>query len=149
MRIEKITGNRKQYLDLLQLADEQEDMIDRYLEKGDMFALYDDDLKTVCVVVATDDGTCELKNIATYKKYQGKGYAGALIKFICDLYKKNCKTMLVGTGEVPTILSFYEKCGFEQSHRIKNFFTDNYNHPMFEEGIQLIDMIYLKKKLKP
>ncbi|NJO92222.1 MAG: GNAT family N-acetyltransferase, partial [Chloroflexia bacterium] len=32
MRIEKITNNKKQYLDLLLLADEQEDMIDRYLE---------------------------------------------------------------------------------------------------------------------
>ena len=147
MRIEKITNNKKQYLDLLLLADEQEDMIDKYLENGDMFALYDEDLKTVCVVVAIDQETCELKNIATYKKYQGKGYAKALIKFVSDYYKNNYKTMLVGTGETPTILSFYKGCGFEKSHSIKNFFTDNYNHPMFEEGIQLIDMVYLKKKL--
>lgn len=55
--------------------------------------------------------------------------------------------MLVGTGETPTILSFYESCGFEKSHHIKNFFTDNYDHLMFEEGVQLIDMIYLKKEL--
>jgi len=147
MRIEKITHNKKQYLDLLLLADEQEDMIDKYLATGDMFALFDDDLKSVCVVVAIDGDTCELKNIATYKKYQGKGYAKALIKFIADFYKNDYKTMIVGTGEVPTILSFYESCGFEKSYRIKNFFTDNYDHPMFEEGIQLIDMVYLKKDL--
>ena len=147
MRIEKVINNKKQYLDLLLLADEQENMIDRYLETGDMFALYDDDLKTVCVVVAIDEKTCELKNIATYKKYQGKGYAKALIKFVSDFYKNDYKTMVAGTGEVPTILSFYENCGFEKSHSIKNFFTDNYDHPMFEEGIQLVDMVYLKKKL--
>jgi len=147
MRIEKVINNKKQYLDLLLLADEQENMIDRYLETGDMFALYDDDLKTVCVVVAIDEETCELKNIATYKKYQGKGYAKALIKFVSDFYRNDYKTMIVGTGEVPTILSFYENCGFEKSHSIKNFFTDNYDHPMFEEGIQLVDMVYLKKKL--
>ena len=147
MRIEKITDNKKQYLDLLLLADEQENMIDKYLATGDMFALYDDDLKTVCVVVAIDRETCELKNIATYKKYQGKGYARSLIKFISDFYKNDYKTMIVVTGEVPTILSFYESCGFEKSHSIKNFFTDNYDHPMFEEGIQLIDMVYLKKDL--
>ena len=122
-------------------------MIDRYLERGDMFALYDNDLKTVCVVVAIDKGTCELKNIATYQKYQGKGYAKALINFVSDYYKNRFKTMLVGTGDTPTILSFYKSCGFEKSHSIKNFFTDNYDHPMFEEGIQLIDMVYLKKKL--
>jgi len=147
MRIEKIIDNKKQYLDLLLLADEQENMIDKYLGNGDMFALYDDDLKTVCVVVAIDDETCELKNIATYEKYQGKGYAKALIKYVSDYYKNNYKTMLVGTGEVPTIVSFYESCGFERSHFIKNFFTDNYDHPMFEEGIQLVDMVYLKKRL--
>jgi len=147
MRIEKITNNKKQYLDLLLLADEQEDMIDRYLESGDMFALYDDDLKSVCVVIETDKETCELKNIATYKKYQGKGYAKALIKFVSDYYKNTYKTMFVGTGDTPGILSFYESCGFRKSHSIKNFFTDNYDHSMFEEGVQLIDMIYLKKRL--
>ncbi|MCL2435555.1 MAG: GNAT family N-acetyltransferase [Lentimicrobiaceae bacterium] len=147
MRIEKITHNKKQYLDLLLLADEQENMIDRYLATGDMFALFDDDLRSVCVVVAIGKDTCELKNIATYKKYQGKGYAKALIKFISDFYKNDYKTMIVGTGEVPAILSFYESCGFKKSHSIKNFFTDNYDHPMFEEGVQLVDMVCLKKVL--
>ena len=148
MRIEKITENKKQFLDLLLLADEQEDMIDRYLESGDLFVLYDDDLKSVCVVLPIDNETCELKNIATYREYQGRGYGKALIKFIADFYKNDFKTMLVGTGEAPTILSFYESCGFEKSYRIKNFFTDNYDHPMFEEGVQLVDMIYLKRNLQ-
>lgn len=147
MRIEKIIINKKQFIDLLLLADEQENMIDKYLEAGDMFALYDDDLKTICVVVPIDKETCELKNIATYEKYQGKGYAKSLIRYISDYYKNSYKTMLVGTGETPKIFSFYESCGFEKSHLVKNFFTDNYDHPMFEEGVQLIDMVYLKKAL--
>jgi len=147
MKIEKITDNKKQYLDLLLLADEQENMIDKYLPDGDLFALYDNDLKSVCVVVPTDSETCELKNIATYEKYQGKGYGRALINFIINFYKSNYKTMLVGTGETPAILSFYESCGFEISYRVKNFFTDNYDHPIFEGDIQLVDMIYLKRDL--
>ncbi len=147
IRIEKVLENKKQFLDLLLLADEQENMIDRYLPEGDLFALYDDDLKSVCVVVPVDSVTCELKNIATYPGYQGKGYGRALIKFISGFYKNNYRTMLVGTGETPSILSFYESCGFEKSYRVKNFFTDNYDHPMFEEGVQLIDMVYLKKEL--
>ncbi len=147
LKIEIITENKKQFLDLLLLADEQENMIDKYLPGGDLFALYDDDLKSVCVVVPINSETCELKNIATYGKYQGKGYGSALIDFISDFYKNDYKTMLVGTGETQAILSFYESCGFEKSHFIRNFFTDNYDHPMFEDGIQLIDMVYLKKKL--
>ena len=145
--IKKIVENKKQFLDLLLLADEQENMIDKYLPGGDLFVLYDDDLKSVCVVVPIDSETCELKNIATYEKHQGKGYARALIDFISDFYKNDYKTMLVGTGETPTILSFYESCGFEKSHRVKNFFIENYDHPIFEDDIQLIDMVYLKKDL--
>ena len=148
MRIEKFIENKKQFLDLLLLADEQENMINKYLPNGDLFALYDDDLKSVCVVAAINSETCELKNIATYGKYQGKGYGRALINFISDYYKKDYKTMLVGTGETPAILSFYESCGFVISHRVKNFFTDNYDHPMFEGDIQLVDMVYLKKELQ-
>jgi GNAT superfamily N-acetyltransferase len=156
VRIEKIINNKKQFLDLLLLADEQEDMIDKYLPDGDLFALYDGDLfalydgdlKSVCVVLPLDSETCELKNIATYPEFQGKGYGRTLIGFIADYYKDIYHTMLVGTGEVPAILSFYESCGFEKSHRIKNFFTDNYDHPMFEGDIELVDMIYLKKNLR-
>jgi len=147
MRVEKFVENKKQFLDLLLLADEQESMIDKYLPSGDLFALFDDDLKSVCVVVPLNSETCELKNIATYEKYQGKGYGRALINYISDFYKSDYTTMLVGTGETPGILSFYEGCGFEKSHRVENYFTDNYDHPMFDGNIQLVDMIYLKKNL--
>jgi GNAT superfamily N-acetyltransferase len=148
VKIEKIIENKKQFLDLLLLADEQENMIDKYLSGGDLFALYDDDLKSVCVVVPINSETCELKNIATYGKYQGKGYGRALINFVSDFYKNDYQTMLVGTGETPAIISFYESCGFKKSYRVKNFFTDNYDHPMFDGDIQLVDMIYLKKDLQ-
>lgn len=144
MEVKKIINNKKQFLDLLLLADEQEDMIDRYLENGEMFALYDDDLKSICVVVKKDSNIYELKNMATYDKYQGKGYGKKLIRYIFDYYKGKCTTMIVGTGDSNLTIPFYESCGFRVSHRIKNFFTDNYDHPIFENGIQLVDMIYLK-----
>jgi GNAT superfamily N-acetyltransferase len=148
MRIERISKDKKRFLDLLLLADEQEDMIDKYLPEGELFALYDDALRSVCVVLPIDDEVCELKNIATYPQYQGRGYGRALIRYISDAYRNTFNTMLVGTGETPGILSFYESCGFTISHRVKNFFTDHYDHPMFDGDIQLVDMIYLKKDLQ-
>lgn len=148
MKIEKIVNNKKAFLDLLLIADEHESMIDKYLASGDMFALYDPDLKSVCVVaVPTDGKNCELKNIATYPKYHQKGYATALLNYIFAYYKGKYEIMLVGTGDTPAILSFYQSFGFKESHRVKNFFTDNYAHPMFDGAIQLIDMVYLKKDL--
>lgn len=145
MLIIEITDNKKQFLDLLLLGDEQEEMIDRYLERGEMFALYDGDLKTVCVVTREYGNTCELKNIATYEAYQGQGYGKRMIEYVLSYYKDKYKTMFVGTGDCPLTVSFYKRCGFVESHRVKNFFTDHYDHPIFESGVQLIDMMYLKK----
>jgi ribosomal protein S18 acetylase RimI-like enzyme len=155
MKIKLIETNKKNFLDLLLLADESEEMIDKYLERGELFALYDDDvhadariLFSVCVVTQEGDDVCELKNIATDKKYHCKGYGSKLINHISEYYKKKYTTMLVGTGDVPRAIRFYEKNGFAISHRIKKFFTDNYDHPMFDEGVQLVDMVYLSKDLQ-
>ena len=122
-------------------------MIEKYLYRGDLFALYDDDLKSVCVVTQESDDVCELKNIATYEKWHGKGYGSKLLDHVTSYYKGKYATMLVGTGDVPRALQFYQKNGFNISHRIKDFFTDNYDHLMFEDGIQLVDMVYLSKSL--
>lgn len=145
MEIKLIKNNKKNFIDLLLLADEQENMIDKYLNRGDLFVLYDDDVRSLCVVTEEGDGIFELKSLATYEKYQRKGYAKNLIDFICNYYSNKCKTLLVGTGESPIIVPFYLHCGFKQSHRVKNFFLDNYDKPIFEGGVQLIDMVYLKK----
>lgn len=147
MYIKQITDDKKQFLDLLLLGDEQESMIDRYLESGVMFALYEENPIAVCVVSHIDETTCELKNIAVDKPFHGQGYGTLLIEYIANYYKDRYKTMLVGTGEVPSILSFYKRRGFELSHRLKHFFTENYDHPIVEEGVRLIDMVYLKKTL--
>ena len=111
MQIIKVTSNKKQYLPLLLLADEEEAMIDRYLERGTMYVLEDGDVKAECVV--TDE----------YSVLQ------------------------VGTGDSPLTIPFYEKCGFVRSNKIPNFFTDNYDHPIYEGGVQLIDMVYLQRHI--
>jgi GNAT superfamily N-acetyltransferase len=146
MEVKHIKENKKNFLDLLLLADEQEDMIDKYLDRGDVFALYDGDLKSICVVTQEGENIYELKNIATYEKYQRKGYGRYLIKYLFEHYKDKCKAFLVGTGDVPRSIRFYESCGFKVSHRVENFFTDNYDHLMFEDGVQLVDMVYLMKE---
>ena len=134
-------------MELLLIADEQISMIEKYLYRGDMFALYDDAIKAICVVTQEQPGIFEIKNIVTVPEYQRKGYGQKLIAFIADYYKKLGSELYVGTGDTPTILRFYERCGFVKSHVVKNFFTDHYDHPMYEEGQQLVDMVYLKRKL--
>ena len=147
MNIREIKENKKQYLSLLLLADEQEDMIDRYIDRGTMYVLDDDGVKCVCVVTDESEGILEIKNIATEPQYQGKGYARAMIDFICHKYKGKFSVLQVGTGDSPLTVPFYEKCGFVRSHTVKIFFTDNYDHPIYECGVLLTDMVYLRKNL--
>lgn len=143
MKIIKVASNKKEYMDLLLLADEQENMVNKYLEKGDMFLLIDEGVKAQCIVTNEGSGVYELKNIATIPRFQNKGYGKMLINYILNYYK-DCNVMYVGTGDSTLTIPFYKKCGFKESHRVKNFFLDNYDHPIFENGKQLIDMVYLK-----
>ena len=143
MTITPITHRKKDYIGLLLLADEQESMVDKYLERGDMFVLDDEGVNAECVVTKEADGVYELKNIAVLPKHQRKGYGKALINFLLSHYS-DCDRLLVGTGDAPSALNFYKRCGFTESHRVKNFFTDNYDHPMYEDGNRLVDMVYLK-----
>lgn len=147
MNIIQILSDKKQYLDLLLLADEQESMIDRYLERGDMFVLDGEGIKAVCVITDEGEGICELKNIAVVPEKQQKGYGRTLINHLLFHYAGKYHTMQVGTGDVPGIVNFYRSCGFTYSHRIENFFIDHYDHPIIEEGILLKDMVYFKQNL--
>lgn len=147
MNIKEFKGNKKQFLSLLLLGDEKEEMIDKYIEKGTMYLLDDDGIKGECVVISEGRGILEIKNIAIEPNYQRKGYGKALIDFIIMKYKEKYSILQVGTGYSLLTISFYEKCGFVRSHSIKNFFIDNYDNPIFESGVQLIDMIYLQRKL--
>ena len=147
MKIYEVKDNKRDYMSLLFLADEQEDMIEKYLDKGTMFVLDDDGIKGECVVTDEGNGILEIKNIATSPEFQGKGYGKLLIDFIADKYAGIYTTLQVGTGDSPLTIPFYEKCGFKRHHLIKNFFLDNYDHPIFEEGVQLIDMVYLRKNI--
>lgn len=147
IEIREITENKKQFLSLLLLADEQEDMVDRYIADGTMYILDDNGVKGECVVLPIGSNTLEIKNIAIHPDYHRKGYGKALIDFIIEKYKGKYSVLQVGTGESQATIPFYEKCGFIRSHTIKNFFIDNYDHPIYEEGILLVDMVYLKMDL--
>ncbi|WAW09120.1 GNAT family N-acetyltransferase [Oxalobacter vibrioformis] len=109
-------------------------MIDRYPERGEMYALFDDDLKNICVVTEEESGVYEIKNIATWPQYQGKGYGKALIRHILERYASYAKAMLVGTGNITRILTFYKRCGFVYSHAIPRFFYRPLSGPELRRG---------------
>lgn len=147
MDIRSVTEDKKQYLPLLLLADEQEDMIGRYLDRGEMFILDNDGVKAECVLTDEGGGVLELKNLAVKPECQRRGYGRALVDFVVRQYAGRFHTLQVGTGDSPLTVPFYERCGFVRSHVIKNFFLDHYDHPIYEGGARLTDMIYLRRPL--
>ena len=147
MTIREVTENKKQYLSLLLLGDEQESMIDRYLDRGTLYVLDDDGIRAVCVVTDEGDGVLELKNIAVRPDSQRMGFGRMLIEFLAAAYRDRYSVLQAGTGDSPLTVPFYEACGFTRSHCIQNFFLDHYDHPIFEGGMQLTGMVYLKREL--
>lgn len=146
-KIREIKENKKQYLDLLLMADEQEDMIERYLGRGTMYVLDDNGVKAECVVTDEGDGILEVKNLAVAPGSRNMGYGRQMLRFLEDTYRGSFDILQVGTGDSPLTVPFYEKCGFKRSHIVKDFFTEHYDHPIYEGGCRLRDMVYLRKDL--
>ena len=114
MRIIEVKEDKKQYLDLLLLADEQENMIDRYLDKGKMYVLDDNGIKCECIVTDEGNDVLEIKNIATVPDYQGKGYAKSLIDFIVEKYRKQYEEDTEKLKELTTNPEALEKIAREK-----------------------------------
>lgn len=149
--IEEVSENKRQYLDLLLLADEQEDMIARYLERGRMYVMRDrsasGEAAAVCVVTDEGGGVLEIKNLAVRQEFQRKGLGRKMIQFVEEKFGGRFSVLQAGTGDSPLTVPFYEACGFSRSHTVKDFFTDHYDHPIWEGGVLLRDMVYLRKGL--
>lgn len=148
MKIQPVSDHKKDFLDLLLLADEQENMIDRYLERGELFVARKEETTIgVCVVTEERPFLYEIKNLAIVPNYQGQGYGKTFIDWISQHYQGKNRYLQVGTGAGTPTVHFYEKCGFTFSHIVPDFFTRFYDHPIYEDNILLTDMVYLKKPL--
>ena len=147
MQVKKIE-NKEDYIDLLLEADPSKDMIHKYLNDSNVYALKKgDELISIAVILHIDRKTLELKNIVTTEKYRNKGYAKTLLKSLCGNYKQKYDRMLVGTTE--NNIPFYVKQGFDKYEKtIKNFFIDNYNEEIKDEDLICTDLIYYSKDLK-
>jgi len=133
---------------LLLMADPDEREVRDYLDGASILIVKDLNKLIGIAVLVNRDNRYELKNIAVHEGYQGKGIAKHLIMEIRSLAKKQgAVELFVGTGNSSLIqLSLYQKCGFRMSYIKTGFFAD-YPEPIYENGIQCIDMVVLCAKL--
>ncbi len=149
--IEIHKDRRASYLNLLLIGDEDEKVVKSYINEGSLFTIVYEKKEIGVVQCLTDEeeSAVEVKNIGLKKAYRGKGIGSKVIKKLEALYECNhYSKMIVGTADSSLEnIAFYKKAGFYQSGVKKNFFLQ-YVPPIYENGLQAIDMIMFEKKLK-
>lgn len=135
-------------MDILLLADPSADKVLSYLLRSTCFlASNNGTVVGACVVQPRGGNVYELMSIAVHPDHQMSGYGTALLKWVIDFFRRGGASELeVGTGTFGYQLAFYQRQGFRVKSIDRDFFIKNYDVPIFEEGIQLFDMLRLSIK---
>lgn len=138
--------------ELLLLADPSKKLIDEYLKHSFVFtAIYKQEVIGVLVLLPLTNETAEIKNVAVKPELQGRGIGSYMIEYVIHKTAalKKFKTICIGTANSSIgQLYLYQKLGFELSEVKKNFFTDNYPEPIYENGIQAKHLLLLTRSIE-
>ncbi len=140
------THDKRAYIGLLLMGDEQESMIEKYLDACELYVLDDGGTKAVCAVCRSGN-IVEVKNLAVVPEYRRMGYGRAFLEFVEEKYRGECEAIVLTTGDSALTVPFYEKCGYTITDRVRGYFTENYDRPIYECGKLLTDMVVMKKTL--
>ena len=145
MALRRIDAERRRYLPLLLLGDDQESLIDGYLDRCDLYAWEEDgEVRAICAAERTAPDVVEIRNLAVSPERRRRGLGRRLLLAVCGQYPG--RAAVLGPGEVPGTLAFYRACGFAPAGRVENYFPAHYDHPIMEEGVTLRDQIILRRE---
>lgn len=132
-------------IELLLFADPSEEKIRSYLPESRCFvAMSNEIVMGACVVQPRGAGVHELMSIAVHPDYQQSGNGTLLLEWVIDFFRRaGASELEVGTGTFGYQLAFYQRQGFRITSIDRDFFLKNYDKPIFEDGIQLMDMLRL------
>ncbi|PEJ56664.1 MULTISPECIES: N-acetyltransferase [unclassified Bacillus (in: firmicutes)] len=146
--INKIQFLTKEHWSLLLLADPSKEMVDKYIQKSHIYEIVDRNLLVgIIVLMEISNEEIEIKNIAIDPAFQGNGYGKSLIHFgIRESKKLGYSKISICTGNSSTHqLALYKNCGFRISTISRDFFIQNYEEEIWENGIQCKDLIKLEQ----
>lgn len=150
LAFDKFDKDKQLPYDLLLLADPSKDLIDEYLKSSDIYvARHNDEILGIVVLFPLTKETVEIKNVAVKTEYQGQGLGSFLIENVVQVAMLNRqKSICIGTANSSVgQLYLYQKLGFEITDLKRNFFTDNYAEPIYENGIPAKHMLILTRQL--
>lgn len=137
--------------DLLLLSDDTKEAINKNLDNGELFvAEINGKIIAAFILKVIEKEIIEIKNIAVLETMQGKGIGTILLHYIIsNSIQRDFKSLIVGTCDLcDKEIEFYKKSGFEITGIRKNFFIDNYQEPIYENGKQIKNMIILSMDLR-
>lgn len=144
--VRPLQKNEKPPMDLLLMADPSEKLVLEYLKDGICrVGEIDGKVIAVYVLIKEREGVAELINVAVDESLQGYGLGKFMVLHAVNEAKaQGFKEIEVGTGNSSLMqMALYQKCGFRMDSVRKNFFIDNYDEEIFENGMQCMDMIRL------
>ncbi|RNB68235.1 GNAT family N-acetyltransferase [Brevibacillus panacihumi] len=150
MNIRRLGAAERPPMDLLLLADPSRKLVEEYLKRGECYvAESGEKIVGTYVLLPTRPATVELVNIAVAEQHQGSGIGKQLVKHAIQQGREaGYQTMEIGTGNSSVgQLALYQKCGFRITGVDRDFFLRHYDEAIFENGIQVIDMIRLSQDL--
>ena len=148
-RVHKLQDGEEIPFDLLLLADETRDAIEKYIYKSDVYLVFTKAILNPIAVFALykiNDLEIEIKNIAVLETFRSRGVGSFLIEKIKEIAGRDgYREIIVGTSDNGVRqIRFYERNGFTKYDVKRNFFLENYSEPIVENGLPLKDMIMLK-----
>lgn len=136
---------------LLLLADETVEAINQYIFKSDIYLLNNGNLDIAVIAIYRNSNTeLEIKNMAVREDFRNRGIGSILIDKAKETALENgYEILVVGTSDTGfQQIRFYEKNGFVKKGIRKDFFIENYPSPIYENGLQMRDMVVLEFPLR-
>ncbi len=132
-------------IELLLEADPSREKINQYICRSNCFVATDQGQTVGAYVLQpVSPDIYELMSIAVLPEFQQQGIGSKLLRHaVASASALGAHRLEVGTGTFGYQLAFYQKEGFRVYAVERDFFLDNYDGPIYENGIQLKDMLRL------
>ncbi|MCO4335689.1 GNAT family N-acetyltransferase [Staphylococcus hyicus] len=147
---EKVKLNEEPPMDLLLLDDPSYQRVMEHLKSGICMVYKEDNcILGSYILVMLDSERIKLVNIAVKASKQGGVIGKKLLDHAIAYATENqFKEMIVGTGNSSiNQIAFYQKAGFRLIDVIFDFFIQDNEAPIYENGVWCRDMLRFKKQL--
>jgi ribosomal protein S18 acetylase RimI-like enzyme len=148
LSLARASFDRERHLPLLLEADDAEEHIRGYLDRGELVEIREADSLVGVAVLVTDGDAVEIWNIALVEEQRGRGSGRRAIELIAERCREQGALRLtVGTSDCSLgTIAFYRKVGFRFAGVRKGYF-DDYPVVVVENGIRARDMVMFEMEL--